>query len=344
MHLNGQPVGGATAMEADSRRILRRCAHTLLAGIVIAGAWSVLSPEVTRSQACCASTGTGQFGLVGHHQDAIVATQLSYERGFGTHDPQGRFDRLGDASVDDVVLMVGGGFRFLDRRLQIHGSLPLRLQHRRFGEQRDTRVLPGDANLDFRWTAIMGGTRGLGATHRRARLPFLDFFVGTRSPTGRAPESARSPLAADVTGMGSWEIHGGVRLVQFLTKRHALSMTAAYGYQLARDVPDRQDVVDFWPGHSVEVRASWLYIHNMLWSGGLFSAFRHTTTAHLDGQAVPHSSTRRMRVGAYFTHALALPTWETTVIVSSDVPADRVGQGIPFATASVAWIIQRNFQ
>jgi hypothetical protein len=321
----------------------RDAAGAILGAAVVLATWAA-APDGARGQACCTGTGTGEFGLVGPCRDAIIATQLSYDRAFGSYDPEGRLRGLGGASVDDVVFMLAGGIRFHDRRLQIHGSLPLRLQHRHFQGQRDTRMFPGDATLTFRWTAVMGGMRGLGAPERRGRLPFLDFLAGTRSPTGRPPERAESPVLADATGMGSWEVYTGAKLVQFITARHAVSLSAVYGYAVPRTVPGVQGPADFWPGHSAEVRASWLHIPSILWSWGLFSSFRYTSTAHQDGQAIPRSTTRRMRMGAYWTYALALPTWETTLIVATDVPADRVGQGIPFATTTVSWVLQRNFQ
>jgi hypothetical protein len=310
---------------------------------VLVGLGVLGSAAEARAQACCTGTGTGEFGLVGPCRDAVIATMVGYDRAFGSFDPQGRLRSLGGASVDDVVLTLGGGIRFHHRRLQVHGAVPVRLQHRHFGEQRDTRVLPGDANVTFRWTAVMGGMQGLGASTHRGRLPFFDLLAGSRIPFGRAPEDGQSPLGADVTGMGSWEVYGGAKLAQFITRRHAASLSVVYGYQLARDVPGPQATMDFWPGHSVEVRGSWLVVPSFLWSAGVFSTFRYTSTARLDGQAVPMSATRRLRVGAYATYALALPEWETTVILASDVPADRVGQGIPFATVSLSWIVQRNF-
>ena len=125
--------------------------------VVASALWLVLllSPRTGRAQACCTATGSSGFGVVGRCYFAVLATQLSYERGYGTFDSRGRFSRLRNAEVDDFVVALGGGVRLGTPALQLHGSIPLRMQYRDLhGLPAASAVGFGDASLMLRAMAV----------------------------------------------------------------------------------------------------------------------------------------------------------------------------------------------
>lgn len=298
------------------------------------------SPGVAAAQACCAAAGGDEFGLVLPCYDAVVAAQLSWERAFGSHDDSGRFSPAGGAEIDDLALTLGGGVRFLDRRLQLQGSLPLRVQHRSFDEGgASTRIGPGDASATLRWTAVEDPQSGIRWDDAQTLLPFLDLFVGGRAPTGRAPADTQDALGADITGEGAWQLLVGTKISKFVTSTHSLSIGATYGHAFAHDSGD----VRFSPGASLSLRLAWLHLVDLWWFGGLFTSLRLSAAARADGRDVPDSTSRRLRLGGYVGYAFDLPNWEATLSLAVDPPLDHTGNNVPFAGTTLALAVQRNF-
>ncbi|MEZ4250463.1 MAG: hypothetical protein R3B99_19695 [Polyangiales bacterium] len=201
-----------------------RCARTALRltalrrwmlGAVISGALLGMTAEVS-AQACCAGTGSGEVGLVGPCHDGGITSSLTYTRALASYDAEGGVHGT-HASVDDLVLALSGGVRFADRRLLLALAAPVRLQHRRYGEARSTRVGLGDTSVSLRAMAVRGSMRGFERGDAESYVPFVDLFATVGAPTGRAPNDAKDRLGADVTGTGAFSLALGTRLTSFLT-------------------------------------------------------------------------------------------------------------------------------
>lgn len=314
--------------------------HVAAIGLICAAV--AASASTTRAQACCTATGSGEFGTVGRCSRGNLSTQLGWERAVGSHDDRGRFHRLRDAGVDDVVLTVGGGVSFWDRRMQVHGGVPLRLQHRRYGDDATTRARPGDSTLTFRWGLLADVETGI--DDPRSPLPWIDLLVSLGLPTGRAPEDTNDRHGADITGDGSFRLGGGAKLSRFVTLRHALSASAVVSHRFARDVPalDGGDA-RFRPGADTHLRLAWTHVRDLWWSGGVFSTLRFERPAREGGREVSASRSRRLQVGAFLTWAFDLPLWETTLSVSTDPFLRGAARNVPFASTTVALSLRRRF-
>ena len=331
-------------MTISTRSARMRGAPVVVAVVLTLGA--VLVPASASAQACCTATGAGEFSVVGRCQDAVLATQLSFQRGTGTFTDDGDYRSLDHARVNDMVVSLGGGFRPFSKRFQVHGSLPLRVQHRSFESTGDQVSLgPGDAAAGMRWTALQDRMSGISMDDASSLVPFLDFYAGMKVPTGRAPEETTVATGADITGDGAWQFLAGAKLSKFLTTKHVLGLQAAYSHSLARQIEHSTGgaTTDFARGGQVDVSASYLHIHDLFWSWGLNSSYSTTAQAHADGTPVPDSQARRLRFGAHITHGFEFPYWEATLSVTADAWWDGPSENQPFVGPSAALTLRRQF-
>jgi hypothetical protein len=313
----------------------------LIAIVMLLALW----PRAAQGQACCTATGSSGFGVVGRCHFAVLAAQIAYERGHGTFDSDGNYRALYSAEVDDVVLSLAAGIRLWSPKLQVYGSVPLRLQYRDLdGLPADTAVGPGDASLALRYLAVEDLVTGLQWSDLRSLLPFVEPYVGGRAPTGRGPTESTSPSGVDATGDGTWTAFAGVAITKFVTLHDAVVLDGSYGLRFEHDVsspsgPTRR----YAPGNEIRARLAGVHVFNLFWSGSLFASAIVTGDASQDGSAIPSSGTRRVRVGASVQYYVVYPNWELGVSASLDPPVSGLGRNIPFAGASGTLLLQRNF-
>ncbi|MCA9599354.1 MAG: hypothetical protein KC776_38870 [Myxococcales bacterium] len=318
---------------------MRRFAQ-FLAAIAVA-----LSPALARAQACCTATGTSGFGVVGRCHFAVLAAQLSYERGHGSFDANGDYHPLSHAEVDDVVLSLAGGIRLGTPKLQVYGSIPLRLQYRDLeGLSSDSAVGPGDASLALRAMALEDLVTGIQWSDARSFLPFVEPYVGGRAPTGKGPTESDRPSGVDATGDGTWTAFAGVSVTKFVTLSDAVVLDGSYGYRFEHDVSSPSGGSRrYSPGNEIRGRLALVHVVNLFWSGSVFASAIASTNARQDGNTIPNSGTRRVRVGASVQYYVVYPYWEVGASVSADPPVSGLGKNIPFAGANASLMLQRNF-
>lgn len=297
------------------------------------------------AQACCTATGSSELGVVGRCHFGVIASQLAYDRGFGSFDARGKYRSLEGAEVDDVVLTLAGGVRLGTPALQVHGTLPLRLQHRELsGLPTATRFGLGDASLGFRAMLIEDLVAGLDLSEPRTLLPFFEPFVAVRAPTGRAPSDSETPTQADVMGDGAWTAIGGAQITKFLTLHQAVAVTGSYAHRFPHDVSSAAGRTRrYSPGDELDAKLAYVHVVDMFWSFSVFSTGRWTLQASNDGAEVPDSASRRIRFGAGLSHYLSYPTWQLTASAAFDPPVDGLSENVPFAGSSLALGLQRNF-
>ncbi|MFW6049548.1 MAG: hypothetical protein ACODAU_00150 [Myxococcota bacterium] len=307
--------------------------------LAAAALWAAL-PARAGAQACCTGTASGELGVVGPCRRALVSAQLTWEHQVGGWANDGTFRRFDGTRAEDLALTVAGGVRFLEDRLQLHGSLPVRMQHRALpGLGTSTRAGLGDAFVGLRGTIVEGAQDGVEKGDPSTLVPWVDLILGAGIPTGRAPDRTRDATGADIMGDGSWDATLGAKLTQFVASRHALTATFTWSHRFARQVEGRR----FAPGARYAVRLAWLHIPSLFWSWGPFASLDLTAPAEQDGNTVAASRTRRLRVGLFATHAIVFPTWELMVGLSSDAMFDGGGRNVPFAGATLSVGIQRVF-
>ncbi len=302
-------------------------------------------PGLVWGQACCTATGSSGFGVVGRCHFAVLASQIAYEHGHGTFDADGNYRSLRHAEVDDVVLSLGGGIRLGTPKLQVYGSIPLRLQYRDLeGLPADTAVGPGDASLALRWLAVEDLVTGVQWSDLRSLLPFVEPYAGGRAPTGRGPTESTSASGVDATGDGTWTAFAGVAITKFVTLHDAIVLDGSYGYRFEHDVDSPSGGSRrYSPGNEIRTRLAAVHVFNLFWSGSLFTSAIFTADASQDGNEIPSSGTRRVRFGASVQYYMVYPYWELGLSASLDPPVSGFGRNIPFAGASGSLLLQRNF-
>lgn len=315
-----------------------------LALSIFVGLAAVAVPSIASAQACCTATGAGEFSVVGRCHEGVLATQVTYQRGSGSYADDGEYRSLDHAQVDDLIVSVGGGFRPFHKSLQLYGSVPLRVQHRAFDSTgSDVRLGPGDAAASIRWTALQDRMSGLSLGEPDSFIPFLDLYAGLKVPTGRAPEQTSVTTGADITGDGTWQLLGGAKVSKFVTPKHVVGLQATYSYGLARTIERASTTTEFAPAGEVDVQVSYLNIHDLFWSWGLNSSFRHAGKTYADGEPVPNSDMHRLRFGGHITHGFEFPFWEATLSVSADAWWDGASSNVPFVGPTASLTLRRQF-
>lgn len=302
------------------------------------------APAHASAQACCVGGG-GQLGVVGRQRRAALTLNLGYQRAVGSYAPDASYHALRGSSIDDVTLQMGGGVRMFDHRLELSATLPTRLQHRHYpGSEGSTRLGLGDAALGVSVMAVRGSVEGIRAGESSTYVPFVDLEFGLSAPTGRPPEESRDQNGADVMGTGHFTFRGGLRLSQFLSLQQIVTISALYERGLARDVSSLGGTSHrYRPGDAVSLRASWLYVRDMQWSGGVFVSARFTTEAQQDGMVVPGSASRSLAVGGLVSWVFDLPDWEATLSVRLDPFFDGVDRNVPQVGPRLDLMVKRSF-
>jgi hypothetical protein len=305
---------------------------------------ALCSNKRAAAQACCSTTGSEEFGVVNRCSTALVAAQISASHALGSYDARGRYLAI-DGAVDDGVLALGAGARLWPSSLQIHGSVPFRLQRRELsGLSPSTAGGIGDASLALRWTALSDPI-GAVSSEPSSWVPFLDLYAGARLPTGRPPEDSEEPSGADVTGDGAFAPFAGAKISKFFGMHHVLLLQALYTARLARDVAAGPGggQSSFDAGDVVTLRTGWLYLHDIYLSGGPFVELELAGAAEQDGRRVADSEARRLRFGGHVSWLFDYPSWEGIVSVSSDAFWDGTSKNVPFAGPAVGLTISRHF-
>ena len=314
---------------------------------VAAVAWSavhLLAPAPAAAQACCTATGAGEFAVVGRCQDKVLGAQMSYQRGLGSYADDGEYRSLDHAEVNDVTLSVGGGFRVIDKSFQLYGSAPLRLQQRGLdGTGTNTSVGLGDVGLAARWTALADNMAGLDFGEADSLVPFLDLYAGTKLPTGRPAEDSEVTTGSDIMGDGSWQLYAGAKAAKFIAPEHVFGLRGQYSYAFARTIDHGGTSTEYRPGPTWLGALSYLYIHDLFWSGGLVATYEWSARAESGGALVPDSESRRLSFGGHITHGFDFPFWEATLSVTVDSWWERGGENVPFVGPSASVALRRQW-
>lgn len=318
---------------------MRRAKAFLIAGLITCA----VAPA--RAQSCCTATGSNEFGVVGPRHLAVLAAQIAYDHGFGSFDAKGNYAQLDNAEVDDVTFTLGGGVRLGTPLLQLHGLVPLKLQHRELqGLPGETRGGLADVSLTLRATLLEDGATGIDGSRSESFVPTLEPFVGVRAPTGRSPSNSETPSQADVTGDGAWAAVAGLSVTKYVTRREAVLLGASYARRFPHDVKSAGGKsLRFTPGDEIDARLGLLHVFDLHWSAQLGATGRWTLPASSDGEEAPGSDTRRIRFVAGLSHFLTYPELQLTASLTGDPPIDGIGKQVPFAGMTAAIGVQRNF-
>jgi hypothetical protein len=164
-------------------------------------------PASAYAQACCAGSSALTPGRLALHEDALVGLQTRTGFGFGSFGNDGSFASFPkDTSELDLEQDLFGAVRVLDRG-QVALLVPL-VEARRATptNSAETGGGIGDVNLSARYDFTLAGASTI--------LPGIAVLAGVTLPTGRPPESAKTVLAVDATGVGALQANLGLALEQ----------------------------------------------------------------------------------------------------------------------------------
>jgi hypothetical protein len=164
-------------------------------------------PASARAQACCAGSSALTPGRLALHEDALVGLQTKSGFGFGSFGGDGSFASFPkDTSELDLEQDLFGAVRVVDRG-QVALLVPL-VETRRATptNSAETGGGIGDVNLSGRYDFTLAGASSV--------VPGIAALAGVTLPTGRPPESAKTALAVDSTGVGAVQANIGLALEQ----------------------------------------------------------------------------------------------------------------------------------
>ncbi len=158
------------------------------------------------AQACCASTSTlfparlqdTEDGLVGLAAKAAVVTGSYDKDRVYAAQPAG----ASEWDFSQALLVTARMFE----QLQFNVAIPLVETTRRASTTSDAGAGLGDVAFALRWDAFRAGEDPV--------VPGIAPFVALSVPSGTPVESARGPLGADATGLGSAQATTGIALEQ----------------------------------------------------------------------------------------------------------------------------------
>lgn len=287
-------------------------------------------------QACCTSTGSGEFGVLSRSERAGLGVQASYERGFGSHGTAGEFRTLEGVSMQDYAAALGGGWRPLSR-FQVHGTVAMRGQSRQIdGVGSNEAWNVGDASLGVRADVVDETAVGRGWM-----TPFMQLGLAVRVPTGSSPTESDDPTGADATGVGAWAVTAVGVASKDVTSSDTLEIRAAFTFEIPRKVETadggRRDIRR---GHEARVVLAYSHRFGLRWSVGSTVDVSASGRAVEDAESVPRSSGYRSRVGFRAAYALAPPNWLLVASMTSDLPISGTGANVPFASATTSLALQ----
>lgn len=302
---------------------------------------ALLVPRAAWAQACCSGAAASEFGIVGRDDRALVGARLRAEHLPWTAGEDGEVRALEGASVSDFVLDIGGGVRPLGPRLQLQALLPLRLQHRAFGELDEVGGGLGDASLFTRFVAVSDEKHPLALGG--SWVPFVEPYVGVRFPTGRAPASAELSTLADVTGGGAYALLGGFRATRAITHDDTLLLGFGYGHSFPHDIDVGGTSHSAAPGDDWALVSAWFHAFGPEWLLGVSAGVRGAGDAHSDGANVEDSSRHRVALGADLSYLPEHSGLQLRVGSALDPPIDGFAKNEPFLGFALALSVEYHF-
>ena len=160
------------------------------------------SPAIARAQACCAAASALGVARLAPHEDAVIGLGFRGTSLWASMGPDGKFIASpARTSEFDLEQDLAGSIRVLEHG-QLTVVLPIVETYRSVPGLRDLGGGFGDIQLGARYDFVETG--------QSRRWPGIALAWSLTIPTGRSPEDAKGPLAADATGTGS--VQAGAQL------------------------------------------------------------------------------------------------------------------------------------
>lgn len=164
------------------------------------------SEAVAYAQACCASTSTLFPARLQDTEDALVGIAAKAAVVTGSYDKDrvfiGQPAGASEWDFSQTLLVTARMFT----QFQFNVAIPIVETTRQASTTSDAGAGVGDVAFALRWDAFRAGENPI--------VPGIAPFVALSVPSGTPVESARGPLGADATGLGSAQLTTGIALEQ----------------------------------------------------------------------------------------------------------------------------------
>jgi hypothetical protein len=281
------------------------------------------------AQACCAGTTAVTPARLALHESALVGLQARAASVFGSFDPHAAYIAApAGASEIDLEQDVFGAVRVLGR-----GQLALLVP---FVEtRRAARALSemgggvGDLNVSGRYDFTLAGTSRV--------VPGIALLVGLTLPTGRAPESATTPLQTSATGIGAFQANAGLALEQSFGPI-TLNLTGIAAKRAARTVHAAIDVHE-----ALATQLSLLLAGAYSFPNDAALALVASLTTEgnptIDGVEATGNARRSVRLTAAGLYPID-DHWKLTGNLFIDPPIAPLGRNSPVSTGIAATVVR----
>lgn len=265
---------------------LRSTSSSIVLGLAILGV-----ARGARAQACCAGGNAFAPGRLPDDEWLLLGVQAIVRPNMGSFDARGRWvERPAFAQELDVEWDAYGSWRTPYRRLQATVLAPFVLTGRAVKGDSAAAFGFGDLNLALR----------LDALDPRGAVPGMAILAGVTFPTGVAPESATSHLAADATGQGTFRATVGPAF-EWRTRGpwvfDALALATLHAPRATGGVEQVRA-----PGVLGMVAATYVFAQGP--SIGASASYSIEWESFVDGKAVAGSARRLLRLGVFGLHSL----------------------------------------
>jgi hypothetical protein len=163
--------------------------------VALAGA-ALLLPRPAAAAACCTSATSFGVGRLLVWEDWAAGVQVGHARSLGQWDPDGTLRWNPPGFSDGLSRVEPWAIVRVHPRVELHARVPVVVNDRRSGGERQTAGGLGDVGAGARLEVLAIGAY--------AGLPSLAFTVAALAPTGRRVEDTEPPLFAGATGRGAW--------------------------------------------------------------------------------------------------------------------------------------------
>lgn len=246
--------------------------------------WLSFGSAPAFAQACCAGASALTPGRLALHEDALVGVSVRYNEVLGSFDPGRRFVRASSGANERALEEdLFATHRFLENG-QATLLVPFIQTYRRAPRLSDFGGGVGDINLSGRYDLLGAGESAL--------FPGVAVLLGVTFPTGTPPEKADRPLATDATGIGAFQLSGGLALEQTYG-RILLNLTAIASQRTRRHVNGLREQLGLqWLGLAA---VGYTFRNDAVLA--LSAQYTYEGDASIDGSRVPGSGRALTTVG-----------------------------------------------
>jgi len=303
--------------------------------VVVALAAALLCRAATaHAQACCAGSGTVTPARLALHERALVGSVVKAASVLGSWDQNGTYipARPGSSELD-LEQDLFGALRLFEGG-QVALLVPFVETHRKSQGKGELGGGIGDVNASGRWDITNAGTSRW--------MPGIAVLVGLTVPTGKPADASNiGALATGATGIGAFQINGGVAVEQAFGP-WLVGVSGLVAQRTARTVGAGDSAIHERLGPQWTAQGVLAYVFPHEISAALAASYSVEENATINGQDAPRTSHRLPTVSV----GTAIPvsdTWRVQTSLSVQPQVDGLGANQPANAGSSITVVHSWF-